>query len=456
MVLEGIGSYGIVLSSPRIPIINEKYEDIINLDEVSKLLIYNKNKKYYPETYENIVKTYDNVIKLAKEYSHIFCDDNFILPIKGGYIDKNVFLSKFNNGEFGYGYEWISKSCEIHSILIELFSNKNEIFQVVYKKGTCINYDFNNFLLKMVDVLNSLEQCNNNGFYFDDLKYGNLIVHDDKIKIIDFEEPINLNQSEEEYLKIIVNSKFHCVMYFPYDTISNILLYEFIGCISEIGHLKNGNYFKLLHSSTIEYIDNVKYKIKSFDILIDLWKEYICEYMVDVDVYDLESIDFNELNGNVFNFENLFNLYDPKKMLNKKNIKINLNMFEESIQILHTSYMIKRQIDNSIKFDVNKIMEIVNKIFILNKKFIKLTKKTDKDVMSFLLLNTNICSYGFIFLDWLRINKSKVIDLENKNDIIKKIIEIVTNCCLNFIIVENKIHILDRNYINVKNINLYL
>jgi hypothetical protein len=84
MVLEGKGSFGLVFSSPRIPIINEKYEDVINLNQVSKLLYKCENKKYYPETQNNIVKTFDNVLELVKDYPHIFCDENFILPIKGG------------------------------------------------------------------------------------------------------------------------------------------------------------------------------------------------------------------------------------------------------------------------------------------------------------------------------------------------------------------------------------
>jgi hypothetical protein len=347
---------------------------------------------------------------------------------------------------------------DIFNILKELFENKNKIFQVVYEKGTELKYNFDTFLLKMKDIFDVLVLCEKNSFYFDDLKYSNLIVHNDRIKIIDFEEPINLNLLEKEYTRIIGDSKFHNIMYFPYDTISNLLLYEFTGYINKIGYLKNDNYYKLLHLNTNEYIENVEFKLNVFNFLISLWKKYLKNYTVNVDVYNLEKFNLKELDNDNFDFEYHFESGNSEKMLNnnKTNIKINLEMFIESIEILYISYIIKQH-NNRNTYDMIKIIEIINGIFILNKKFIKLTKKTDKEIISFLLLNTNIYSYGFMFLDWLRTNKSQIVELENRDEIFKKIIEIVINCCLNFVIYENKIYILNRNYLNLKNIlNLYL
>jgi len=454
MVLEGKGSFGIVFSSPRIPISSEKYEDIIELNQVSKLLFNVEDKIYYPETQENISKTYDNVLKLIKEYPHIFSDENFILPIKGGYINKADFVSKYNSGEFGYGYEWISKSLNVFKILSQLISNKNEIFQVVYDKGIPLKYEFDTFFLKMINIYNLVELCNKNGFYFDDLKYGNLIVHNDKIKIIDFEEPINLNLSEEEYIKTIGESKFYNIMYFPYDTISNLLLYEFTGYIRKIGFLKNNNYYRLLQINTYEYIENVEFKFNAFNILINFWDKHLKNYTIEMDAYNLEAFDLNDLNTNNFNFKNHFDSGNSEKMLNdnKNKIKINLEMFIESIETLYISYMIKQHNNNYNKNNIIKIMDIFNEIFILNKNFIKLTKKTNKDIISSLLSNINIYSYGFIFLDWLRINKTKINDLVDRDNILKRIINIVVNCCINFVIYDNKLYILDRNYVNLNQV----
>lgn len=38
MVVLGRGSFGIILSNPRLPMIDEKYDDVINLNQVSKIL----------------------------------------------------------------------------------------------------------------------------------------------------------------------------------------------------------------------------------------------------------------------------------------------------------------------------------------------------------------------------------------------------------------------------------
>jgi hypothetical protein len=67
MVVEGFGSFGIVLSSPRIPLIDESTEDILNLNEVSKILInYSHQKKsYLPADDDDIKKEYENIINLV-------------------------------------------------------------------------------------------------------------------------------------------------------------------------------------------------------------------------------------------------------------------------------------------------------------------------------------------------------------------------------------------------------
>lgn len=116
-----------------------------------------------------------------------------MLLIKGGCIDKLKFISEFNDKKLGYGFNWLSSSKKYFDIIQQLILHKDDVFQIIYEKGTQKNYDFETFILKMSDIYNTLVLCNKNGFYFDDLKYVNLIVHDDKIKIIDFDEPINLN-----------------------------------------------------------------------------------------------------------------------------------------------------------------------------------------------------------------------------------------------------------------------
>ena len=68
MVVEGKGTYGIVLSSPRIPILDEEYEDIKSLNQVSKLLYFIDNKIYNPEDDKNIIEIHfnKNIITILK------------------------------------------------------------------------------------------------------------------------------------------------------------------------------------------------------------------------------------------------------------------------------------------------------------------------------------------------------------------------------------------------------
>lgn len=451
MVVDGKGSYGIVLSSPRISLVDENYDDIKDLEQVSKLLYYIVNNKYYPEKKEHIINSYDNVLKLVKEYSDIFNNDNFMIPIKGGYIDKFKYVLEFNDNKFGYGFNWLSNSKTNFDIIQQLISHSDDVFQIIYEKGTQINYDFETFILKMNDIYNILVLCNKNGFYFDDLKYANLIVHNDKIKIIDFDEPINLNVLIDECEKKIVEAKFQDIMYFPYDTLSLILLYDTIRKINKLGHLDNGNYYKILESCTYEFIENVKYKLGMFDNFVLLWDKYLKTFTVDVEVYDLKIFDIKEFETNEFNLKTHFDSNNNVKLLtdSKKIISVNIDMFINTIKIIFNSYLIEKGLMNNI--DIKQVKKIINNFIFLKKKFIKLTKKTHIDTISYLLTNSNIYSFGFIFLDWLKLNIKKI-KHENINDILQKIIEIIVKCCLNFVMIDNSIYILNRNYLDIEKI----
>ena len=453
MVVEGKGSFGIVFSSPRIPTEEENYEDVIKLNQVSKILYYIIDNKYYPEEKENFKKTYDNILQLIEEYPNIFNDENFILPIKAGYINKNELALKYKNNEFGLGFDWISKSTNNMNILNQLILHNDEIYQVVYEKGTPIKYNFDTFLLKMTDICDLLFLCDKNGFYFDDLKYHNLIVHNDKIKIIDFEEPINLNLPETEYTKMIDESKFFNIMYYAYDTISNLLLFEFTDNISRLCYYETQNYYKILDDNINKYSKYVEYKLYIYNFLTNLWKKHINDYTVSVDAFDLELFKMKEIDTLDFNYH--FESNNHKKMIfdSKKSIKIDLNTFVESMSIIHVCFIIK-DINSSI-YDNSELVDTINEILSLNKKFIKLTQKNKKDILSYLLSNINICSYGFTYLSWLKINidnEIKNISLDKRNLMLKKIIDIIVNCCLNFVIIDKKIYLLDRNYENLKKI----
>lgn len=456
MVVEGKGSYGIVLSSPRISLQEETYDEIKELSQVSKLLYYVEENKYIPDT-KSINLIYNNVIKLIGEYPHVFNMEYFMLPIKAGCVDKDKFILEFNDTKLAYGTNWLSGSINNLEIISQLIAHSNKLYQVIYEKGTPLVYNnFNVFLDKIYNVYTGLELCHQNGFYFDDLKYSNLIEHDDKIKMIDFEEPINLNLPTKTYIKKILDSKFNFVMYFPYDTLSNVLLYEYIGNINKIGNLKNNNYFGLLHLNIWEFKTHISYKIKAFNNLIDFWNKYLKSFTIEIEVYDLEFADLEKYNITNYDFEAHFMSCEAEKILNENKVKINLDVkiFTESIKMTYISYLIEQSINkygSRYNYDITGITNLINKIFISSKKFINLTKSSHKEIISYLLSNTSIYSFGFMFLDWFTLYKNKNTN-NNTIEMLEKIITIVANCCLNYIVIDNKIFLLDRNFLNIKKI----
>lgn len=435
MVLEGKGSYGIVLSSPRIPLENEKYEDIETLNEVSKILYsYDEiTDIYFPAKEQDIKMSYFNLIKLIKDYPTIFDDNNFLLPMSGGYIDKRKFSIYFKDSKYNYGFNWLSKCDITFNLLNDLFKHENKLFQIVYKKGEKINFDLIKFMSKIHDVLLKIKECIENNFYFDDIKYLNLITHDNRIKIIDFDEPINLNLDEEEYIKMIENSKLISITYYPYDIISNTLLFEFIEKNDKIGKFYDENYFEIVLVNSLECPENILHRIKLINQFVTLWKNYLPDFTVELDIIDLNK--FKENNNN-------------------EKIKINYEIFEKSIKIIYECYFLTNISYCKNTTDITEFIDFVNSIFYEKKKYINTTCKGLKSKIEKLLLETNIHSFGFIFLDWLNTNKNKItrINLQEFNILLAKIIKIVSNSCLNFVIENNSFYFVERNFDKINKI----
>lgn len=434
MVVEGKGSFGIVFSSPRIPLDNENYDDIKNLNQVSKILYSVEDNNYLPASLEEIKLAYQNLILLIKSYPQVFNSDSFILPITGGYIDKLKFIEYYKNTKLDYGFNWLSSSNTNLNILNQLLTHKDKIYQIVYEKGIPINFCFDDFIIKINNILQTLIYCKANRFYFDDIKYSNLIVHNEKIKIIDWEEPINLNLEPDKYIETICDSKLNCVMYFTYDIVSNILLFEYIGKIKKIYNLPNVNYYKLILVNSYMYEVNVVYKIRMFYDFTKIWKKYLPNFTLDLEV--------------IYLLNNLDNIYNIKS---KKNIQINSKIFDETIKILYEDYFTTNYSYCKYNYSIEKYA-IINQIFNLNKKFIELTTNNLEDKISYFLTNTNIHSFGFVFLDWLKNNISIIVKSKNLEQILKKIIKIIIFCCLNFVFIDENIFLIEKNYLVIEKI----
>lgn len=443
MVVEGYGSYGIVFSTPRIPLNNESYEDVINLNQVGKILFIKKsNNKYIPATDEEIKLSYENVIQFIKSNPQVFTEESFLLPIKGGYIDKKKFVEYCEKKDSVYDIKWFSNSKKYFEILNQLFENEQKIFQIVYERGTKISSDFTIFFTKIYNVINSLLYCKELGFYFDDIKYDNLITHNDNIKIIDFEVPININLDLLDCIEMIKDSKLNSYMYFPYEPIANILLFEYINNINDANkksylyylninkYFNKKNYYDLLKKQCLNNNNYIDYRLKKIDKLIKMWDKFLPDKNFNIETFD------------------------PHNDFNKIKISLNSKIFSNSIKVIYTEYFLFQVLmQNDNLFDESQLSIIINKIFELNiklidKKFINLKEK-----ISYLINNINIHSIGFIFVEWFDINIDKMIIKETEEQIrlnLIKIIQIVINTCVNHILIDDNIYFVNKDYSNIK------
>ena len=421
MVVLGCGSSGIVLSEPRIPVINENYSDVIKLDQVSKILyIKNKDEQYVPAKFNDFEIEYTNIKKIIEENNDIFNNNYFLIPIDGGIIDKKKFIEEFNKGDI-YCFNWLSKSKSYYNILNSLLNESDDLYQIIYDKGTKISTNIFVFLDKIINIKNILEIANKKGFYFDDIKLENLIYHDSNIKIIDFSEIINLNLSYDKIVEQITNSKFNCVYYFPYNTISNLLLYEYINKINKIGYLNiNTNYFSLLYTNSIEYAINVKYKIKLINNLSWIFNKYLPNYKIKIKLLNykfIDKINSEEDFQNLSEFESI-NMEDfTYSLLNILAFeKIYFNEYENN----------KTIINNTIKCYKN----LIDKMYLDNKK----------QKIEFLLKNINIYSFGFIFVNWLYKNLNYIVNNSDLKIQLIKMFDIIILYCTNIILIDDNLY----------------
>lgn len=414
MVLEGYGSYGIVLSTPRIPLDNEDYDNIKNLDQVSKILYSEKHGNYTPSTKENINYEYFDIMELHLNYTYIFNSNYFMIPINAGVINKFNFINNINK----YNYSWMSNSKICYNILHDLVESKDNVYQIIYERGEKIKLNLVFFFEKINNIYEILKLSNYNGFFFDDFKYENLIFHNNKIKMIDYSVPINTNKTIQEINDQLIKSKLNNIFYFPYPIIPNILLYELIGNLEIISdvNVENDNYSYLINNVHTEYYININYMKKLLDNLYISSKINNCYTFVDIIVLHYTKI-------------NDITCYDD---LESKCEKINVTI-ETFIQSL------KSILFSKINFYDLYNKNIINLTITCYKKLISKIYPTQNEQIKFYLKIINIYSFGILFLECVYKNK----DLNKKSidiNILEKISSLIITCCSPILIIDNDIY----------------
>jgi hypothetical protein len=429
MVVLGIGSSGIVLSNPRIPISNEIFSEIIELNQVSKILFINDNyNNYIPCNINDYHLEYTNIKKLSEDYGHIFNNNYFLLPIIGGIIDKKKFIEEFNKKDI-LNYKWLSSSKYYFNILNNLIINKKDLYQIIYEKGDKISNNITDFLNKISNIKNILKIANTENFFFDDIKLENLIYHNNLIKMIDFSAPINLNLPYENIIEQINDSKLNCIFYYAYNIIYNVVLYEQIDNIKTIGYLdKKKNYYLLLLTQSFEYEQLVKYKIQVIKNLYDIYNKYIPDYNIKIKVFN-------------YNFIDKINSSNIETLLEERIITMEDFTYSNLRILLYDTDNLKERTYNN---------NMTNKIILFYKNFIdKLFINDQTQKIIFLLKNINIYSFGFIFINWLNSNIKNMIETNNLENLqlkLKNIFNIILYCCTNIITIDSIIYFTYPNY----------
>ena len=426
MVLLGRGSFGMVLSNPRLPIFDESYDDVINLNQVSKILydiVDKENKKIYnPGSLEDFELEYKDIILLSEEFKNIFNSNYFMLPIKGGILDKEKFINKYNCNNKNYNYKWLSESTSNIKIFNLLLNSPNDIYQIIYEKGDIIPEEIKIFLNEIKNIFEIIIKSNN------------------KIKMIDFSCPINTNNTYDKLIKQLVNSKLCCVCYFPYPIITNIILYQQINMTKLIGNTGNKiNYFSLLNYQGIEYEYNLKYILKLIQKLLDIYNNYFSTYTKEI---------------RLLNYKNILKIKtieDIEKYSEYKNISIKDFCFSIMELLFDSSKQNKYEYTNKNYQDlINNIFITYNKL--INQLFPNENEKIDKII--FLLKNINLYSFGFIFIEWIYYNINSNNDIISNKDSIEKIFDIIILSCTNYFIMDDDLFFSIPN-LNIEKLNFF-
>ena len=427
MVLLGQGTFGMVLSNPRLPIFDESYDDIINLNQVSKILydiVEKENMKIYiPGSLEDFELEYKDIILLSEEFKNIFNSNYFMLPLKGGILEKDKFINKYNcnDNDNNYNYKWLSESNSTIKIFNSLLNSPNDIYQIIYEKGDKIPKEINTFINGMKNIFEIIIISNNFGFFFDDIKIQNLVLHDNKIKMIDFSCPINTNNSYDKLVKQFVNSKLSYIYYFPYPIITNIILYQQINMIKLIGTTGSKiNYFSLLNFQSIEYENNLIYILKLIKKILDIYNNYFSTYKKEI---------------KLLNYNHILKI-KTKEDIEKYSEYKNISIKDFCFSIMELLFDSPKQ----NKYEYKNNQDLINDIFInynklINQLFSNEKEKIDKII--FLLKNINLYSFGFIFIEWIYYNITSYNDIISNNDSIEKIFDIIILSCTNYFIIDD-------------------
>lgn len=379
--MEKRGNYSIVYYDPRFPYIL-KY----NLNNIKDNILEIK------ETFENIK---DNEQEEASKI--FFTVDDYLLE-----RDSYIKLLNYNLPEIFFN---IPLNCgvvnteSINNLTIHNYKyNFKKIikkcgFQITFLKGglICSNIKLTiiDFYMKLDNLIKCIQYLNHNNFLFDDLKINNVLLVNNLYKLSDYS---SLIKTEELNIKYFNSSFLYTTSYYIYLPILNEVLKYYLN--NRINNelftnidIDNDLYYK-------NYINQIINNIKN----IQLYKN-INIVFTDKDKNENINIEFNKILNEMYDYRNNLNI--------NKNIIINKNK--------NYYYGLIEYLDNKYEKDNEKIIKDLSK-------------------------RINLFSLGILLIDIYNIKKDLIF---RYYDYHKKIFIIISHLCLNFIIINDILHIFE-------------
>lgn len=438
----GLGTYGIVVCNPRLPLKSEKIEDLVDLAEVSKIFKY---KCDYIDEIE-----FFNINNFLK---NCVLTKYLVLPLNHGIISKNE-LDKYNVRYYGF-----KKILDLSKCYIE----DDEIYHIVFPKGYLIyktTYTSVKFLLGIKNIVNFLVLINHNEIYLPDLKIINIIdTYDYKkdnlsiknnnnsnYKIIDYTGMLSINDKDiDETINILfISDKKFFDTGFDYSSFPSFPILLLKCLLNNISIDIDINDFE----KNITAAEILKIKYNNNIIYNDL-HIYLFDFLKKSDMVDMEyTIQILRLNKHKLeNFKFNFNM----NMLNTTTMEIidfeinNLNILNIFNQIYYEKFGYTETNHNQIykelrskfvdKFRKNylndKIDRKIRKYLIYFNIWAKYFLKINDDnsltnIKKILFKKIQNYSFGIIIFDYIS-NQYKNIDYD---ELFVKLLMIALNSCI--------------------------
>jgi hypothetical protein len=444
--IDGVGSYGVIYSNPRLPYL-KKYnfdgtltvEDDFNSENIQEKEVSKIFKKNYNRT--NSRNKNINFFEEANGYIHILNHFSipsiyFNIPLNYGKLNRELINSKLDI----YNRDWASNvDGKYRNIYLDAK------YQITFPIGISIKHNnFYDSILKFKNIIYAVKFMNEHNLVFDDLKKGNILEIDSKFKISDFSSLThfsNINYEKYNTLNLTV------VFYYIFSSLLNSVLYYYLkiknGVIKKIDKIIdkiNREFVKEESTIYIKYIDELLIKIKDFILMTHLENH---NYLININYNKIKYLNSNRsneslssvnLNGLRINNTKINTKNNTKSMdITKRNIKIPINYIFDDILLFYKDEHTRNNLYTIY------LEEMIN---YLDEKF---ENNIDAKINN-LLKRINLYSLGITLLEILCSFSIDTISISNINiDKYKSLLEIIGLLTINIFKVDDHIYITEPN-----------